>query len=407
MVRGPISMVVVGVIGMAFVALVFGGPQVFARFLPDSALAWVEANAEVFGADISSLGGGRESGRGSDGTSAPDPMAELFDGRFAWRASEKIAALAGNKAAFVRDVIYGRRVAIGGDSPASVSVVAPMQGCTFTRRSADSYLGHVLASGGEGLHLGIITYDDSDLAGTVQQLARDARKGRFLKVDVPSELAYRSFDVAVTETAKPVYLVLQTSGANRMWNIHLAPGARLERAILLGGAQVGVANLPEGVPVEIMRDAEAAACGIPPAAYPLNPRHVLLRSIEPQPEGWDAKEEGLIDPEEARATLREIGQQMLAWNGWFYDAFQASPESTMAGNWEGNTIAVAGPVPASADGRAVWNPIDGASAFVTSDTYLDFGPKKEGVADFKARARAIADSFAWGDLKNLYLEEAF
>ena len=56
---------------------------------------------------------------------------------------------------------------------------------------------------------------------------------------VPEALAYQSYDVAVTEVSAPVYLVLQTGPGNRIWNIHAAPGVRIERVVLLGGDQVG------------------------------------------------------------------------------------------------------------------------------------------------------------------------
>ncbi|MBK6469073.1 MAG: hypothetical protein IPF96_21435 [Rhodobacter sp.] len=86
------------------------------------------------------------------------------------------------------------------------------------------------------IRLDLATYGDQDLAAAVRQLASVYRKSGRKQVQGLGDLRFTAFDVAVTETEKPVYLVLQASGGTRMlWNIHLAPGAQVERVVLLGG----------------------------------------------------------------------------------------------------------------------------------------------------------------------------
>jgi hypothetical protein len=382
-------MAVVGVVSLAMLALVFGGPKVLEKVLPDRALAWIEEN-DGFGGllsattDMASVGG-------TSGGNSEDPAAHLRNTTDGWRPSAKIAALPGNGAAFVRDVIDGRRASSSRDSPALVEVIHPMQGCAFTPPSAAAFVGHVSARGDTEMALGLATYGDADLANAVRQLGRTYKETGLRKVPGLAALRFDAFDVAVTETAKPVYLVLQGNWGNRLWNLHLAPGARLERVVLLGGDQAGVANLPQGVPVEVMRDAERVACGLPLPSYPLNPGFMLFQSLEA----------GHLDPDEAAATLAQIEAQVQKYDQWFQGAFGVSALQSMAGNWVEASIAVAGPVPAMPEGRAVWRSVKGATAQITADTYVEYDALAEQGVDFQARVLAIANAFAWGDLRNL------
>jgi hypothetical protein len=387
--RGPIIMAGVGVVSLALLALVFGGPTVLEKVLPDRALAWIEDNDGLGGllsatTDMASVGG-------TTGGSGDDPASHLRDTTDGWRPSAKIAALPGNGAAFVRDVIDGRRASSSRDSPALVEVIPPMQGCSFTPPSTGSFVGHVSARGDSEMSVGLASYGDADLADAVRQLGRSYKETGLRKVPGLAALRFDAYDVAVTETTKPVYLVLQGAGYNRLWNLHLAPGAQLERVVLLGGDQAGVANLPQGVPVEVMRDAERVACDLPPPSYPLNPGFMLFQSLEA----------GHLDPDEAAATLAQIEAQVQAYDQWFMGAFGVSALQTMAGNWVEASIAVAGPVPATTEGRAVWRPVKGATARITADFYVEYDALTEQGVDFDARVRAIAESFAWGDLKNI------
>ena len=81
-----------------------------------------------------------------------------------------------------------------------------------------------------------------------------------------------------------------------LWNIHLAPGAQVERVVLLGGEQAGVTNLDPAVPVDVLRNGNLGACGVPLPVYPLNAGHMLFQSLEA----------GILDADEAEETLGKI-----------------------------------------------------------------------------------------------------
>ncbi len=195
--------------------------------------------------------------------------------------------------------------------------------------------------------------------------------------------------MAVTETAAPVYLVLEAGAGKRIWNIHLAPGARIERVVLLGGDQVGVANIDPVVPVEVLPSEGLQACGIRPA-HPLNAAHRFFRELEA---------EGVTFAEAERRRTEQAAM-VEAYARWLRDTFDLDARADRAG-FDFGTLSVVGKVPADAVAKAVYAPISGARILTTQDSFFEIrGQTAEG-EDFAARVRAIATSFAYGDLANL------
>lgn len=382
MVRGPVSMVVAGVISLTVVALVVGGgPKVFENVLPDAAVSWLDemGNATL----ISSVGGGAGS------ANSGDPLEHLQDGSSGWRADDKIAALPGGGAAFITDVLTTQTTRLKSAKPADVQGLEEVAGCAFTPPAPGSVVGHARISGDSGMDLGLATYGDADLAAAMQVLVNVYRSGGGLHKSSLSELRYQSYDIAVTETSSPVYLVLESGPQSRVFNIHLAPGARVDRVVLIGGDQLGVANLPAEVPVEAMRGAKAADCGFTPF-YALNSGHLFYQSVA----------SGAIRSDEAEEKKRHFAELEAAWEATFRQAFGVGAKESLAGGWDSGTVAVAGGVPAAPEGRAVYASVDGALLRVTMDRYVEFeGQDPE--QSFDARVKAMATAFAWGDLQNL------
>lgn len=374
-------MVVVGVILLAVLALVVGGPRVFETVLPARALAWLD-----------SAGTGGWDGMLTGAEDAPDTgdaLALLRDSSDGWKPDGKIAALPGGGAAFVTQVLAGQVTRLDGAKPADVVALAEVEGCAFTPPTAAAAVGHARIDGDTGLDLGLATYGDTDLAHAVQVLVNVYRSRGVAPKSSLSGLRYQAYDIAVTETEKPVYLVLETGPQSRIFNIHLAPGARLERVVLIGGDQVGVANLPGDVPVEAMRAEKAAACGFQPF-YRLNPGHLFYQSLAM----------GAIRADEAQEKERHFAQLAMDWEARFRQSFGVGAAESLSGGWVGGTVAAVGPLPATGAGRAVYAPIEGALLRCTVERYVEF----EGQAPeqgFDARVKAIATAFAWGDLKNL------
>lgn len=381
MIRGPISLLVVGAVMFGGVALVWLKPQAFERYLPERVMALLD--------------GGLGQALNSTRRTGDNPAALLDDGADGLVALGPVAALAGNRPVFIPEVITGYGTRVGSDIPAEITTIRPISGCRLTPPLAGTAVGHVTA-GETGLLLSFLTYNDSDLAAAVQGFVDRYRESGPTAPGDGSELAYEAYDVAVTETGAPVYLVLENARGNRIWNIHLAPGARVERVILLGGAHAGVANLDPVVPVEVLPGEALAACGIVPA-YPPNPGNRVFAAL---------KTGSASDKAAAEAKLAAIQDRVGAYNTWFRDSFGVPADETRAG-FAGGTVSVVGPQPGAAGPKAVYAGIQGARIRLTQDSYFEIRGQVAAGEDFAGRVKAIATSFAFGDLKSLRQEVGF
>ncbi len=380
--RGPISLVIVGLISLFLVTLVALGPRRLAGILPEPVIAMLERQPFLprFGDGGGSFGGG---GRLPAGTTPSDLLAADPDGLL---AQGPIAALQGNRPVFIDAVIDGYETRIAGAVPAEITTIRPISGCKLTPPQDGTAVGHVTA-GESGLALGLLTYNDRTLAAAVQRFVDTYRELGTAQADAGAELAYQAYDVAVTETRRPVYLVLVNGRGNRIWNIHLAPGARVERVVLLGGDQAGVANLDPVVPVEVLPAAGLAACGIVPA-YAADTGTDAAGAVAGQ--AGSAEAGATVDPAAG-------ADRMAAWNTWFRDSFGVRADETRAG-FDRGMVSVVGPVPGEADLKAVYAPIQGARIRMTQDTYFEIRGQSGTDDSFAGRVEAIAKTFAFGDL---------
>jgi hypothetical protein len=383
MMRGLVNVGLVAAIAFAAIASVVIWPRAFDGVLPASLLEGL-TDAGPATAPGSAVG--------PTGDAAAD---FLIDGAEGLLAEGPIAAMAGNEPVFIREIAVGHSAAVSGDVPAEITTIRPIMGCLLTPPMKGSVVGHVVA-GQSDLALGLMTYGDSDLAAAVQDFVDAYRqpatigKAEAVTATVPPGLAYQSYDVMVTEVSAPVYLVLQTGPGNRIWNIHTAPGARIERVVLLGGGQVGVANLDPVVPVEVILQDGLLACGIRPA-LPLNPGHALVTAAA----SGDAS---------AASQLAAHDEAVAAYGQWFLDAFGLLAGPSRIG-FDRGMASLVGPVPGDEDPdltpKAVFGRIEGAKIRTTKDVFFELPGQVPAGEDFSARVKAIATAFAFGDLANL------
>jgi hypothetical protein len=380
MMRRLMNVVLVTVVAVGAIMSVFIWPRAFQGILPTALLDRISA---------AGASAPPEAGETAQGDTAADFLNDGPDGLV---AEGPIAAMAGNVPVFIRDVITGYSTRVAKDVPAEITTIRPIMGCLLTPPLKGSAVGHVVA-GQSDLRLGLLTYDDTDLATAVQAFVdayRQADPDSTVEVTVPDHLAYQSYDVVVTDVSAPVYLVLQTGPGNRIWNIHAAPGVRIERVVLLGGDQAGVANLDPVVPVEVLVDAELEACGIRPA-LPLNTGHATQQAAATGDAG-------------AVASTARLEEDSQAYGQWFLDSFGVPAAASRAG-FDHGTISLVGPVPGGEGPdlipKAVFAGIAGAKIRTTQGVFFEIAGQVPPGEDFAARVSAIATAFAFGDLSNL------
>lgn len=361
-----IKLVIIGGSLATIAALAAVGPRPFEGYLPPAAAAFVE---DVVGPN-GLLGQG---GNVKAGAVAAD---FLVDGPEGLQATGPIAASAGNVPVFISDVLSGHETNVERAFPAAITTIRPILGCLLTPPMEGSFVGYATGSG-TALPMALVSYSDADLAmGVVDFVDRYRKRG--IAAPVPGDAyAFHAQDIVVTETGAPVYLVLENTGGNRIWNIHLAEGARVERVVLLGGAQSGVGNLDPVVPVEVILDDGLAGCGIRPA-QPLNRGHALLQTAS-----------------DAEATL--IAEAAAAYDIWFRDSFGVTASESRVG-FDGGSVALIGPLPGAAGPKVRYATITGADIRTTQDTYFEIvGQVAEG-QDYGSRVMDLATGFAFGDL---------
>lgn len=391
-------MAVVAAITLVMFLFVAMGPRAFERVLPERAMLWLET---AMNSTVRSMDGGAWF-RGSPS----DPMSYVDSAGGAPAVTGPILVTDDGGAAMILDVIGGRQTRLAKDAPARLVRLEPAQSCLPVPPSGGAAFRHIALMGGSGHEIGLSTYGEAELARGVQALVDALRGRKGARLSDMGWYPYRSFDVAVTETARPVYLVAEVGrgyqpwDASRILNFHLAPGARVERVVLIGGLYHGVAGLPEDVPVEIFPAAHLAECGAAPA-------HVVGAPTGGGEAGPSKAElpVGLPDSliEEAKGRQEARDEAAGAWRARFQEMFGQDPAVTGVGRWENLTAALIGPVPAE-DARLAWNPIAGAAIRLSADTYLETYTDAKGDTGYRKRVEAIAAAFAGGDLAAITAE---
>lgn len=361
MLRHVIKMAIVGTLVLTVALLAAIGPRAFQAVLPAAAVVLVEGL----------VGPNGLIGQGGHLAADAVPADFLVEGPGGLVATGPVAAGIGNVPVFIADVLVGHSTEVSGAIPAAITTIRPILGCVPTPPQSGSLVGHARA-GTSDLPLALLSYNDGDLALGVRDFVERYRS-RGIAVPAPGDAhAFQAYDIAVTETAAPVYLVLESGGGNRIWNIHLAEGARIERVVLLGGAQSGVANLDPVVPVEVILAEGLADCGVAPA----------------------------------RASAAAPAAAAAAHDRWFRDSFGVSPGQGRIG-FDRGMVSVIGPLPGPATPRAIYAPIAGAEIRTTKDRHFEIRGQVPAGQDYAARVIAIATGFAFGDLANLRQGVAF
>ena len=372
MLRGLVSLLVLASVLLLAAALLLRVPQL-RDSLPEPALAYLKEKGI-----LDAVGAG-------DGVEAPVRSAtdELSDTSVGLVAVGSIAASTGNQPVAIDSVIAGYSTRSTGAVPAEITTIRPILGCLLTQPMAGSVIGHVTA-GESRMPLGMMTYNDLHLAAAVQDYVDAYRKlGPAAQITVTGP-TYDTYDVVVNETAAPVYLVLENRSGNRIWNIHAADGVRIERVILLGGDQAGVANLDDVVPVEVILSSGLADCDIVPAYAPTAGQ---MADADPA-EGSQPMPAADI---ERALSLAE------SYDVWFRDSFGVRAGESRVG-YDVGTISAIGPIPDEQAAKAVWTSVKGAKLRTTRDQFLDIQGQVAPGQDFAARVVAIATKFALGDL---------
>jgi hypothetical protein len=302
-----------------------------------------------------------------------------------YRAPPGVMMGADEKPYWVQSAIKGFRPVKDGDVPGSLVQREGIGGCAFTRPAENEVVATVMV-------------DDSLVDSPVYILSRRLVGDRaenlinVLKANgktvVASDVTGDSLnvvDVAVTERSKPVYLVL-ASGGGLLFNVHLAPGARVSRVAVIGGRTMAVANLDPATPVEFLTGDAGAACGATPMRIPAD--------------HWSF----VRNAREAGGSLDDVLERNYAmqrqWAQWFRDSFGVDSEPGASGAATTAHV-LAGPMPASSKERATYRPLKGATVLISRADYIVAGSRQDYRKLNSELVRTAATEAAGGDLAAL------
>ena len=291
-------------------------------------------------------------------------------------AEGPVAAHDRSAAVFIGDAIRDWRPAGDQEVVARVQMLSEQRDCAMPAPVSGALVVN-LAVEHPATKSGLYSFSQAELLEGVEAWYHSIRHTDSEKTPrVPgpkSSHEYRVHDIAVTETAAPVHVVVQNLNAgNVLYNLHLAPGATLAGVSMLGGDANGVANLPEGVPVAAITRTALVDCGVPMRDAVRGEAGIKARIRDHKLRGDD-------EIANARAKLAE---EVAGYDAWFRTQFGVPAVDGRVGLSYAE-VSLIGPVPADPGARPAYRPLEGADLTVQAEDYL----KVEGLHDWPAAYR--------------------
>lgn len=327
-----------------------------------------------------------------DGPPSGDPLASVKMGMRGWEAKPGIAFSADETALWAQQVLSGFSVTTSKSGiPASLSELAVMGGCEFRAPISGEIVGNV--------HIGTAAMKGPVYAWNAADIQERAGKfiERYKDYGEKAQLSFEDgdrfsvIDVAVTETAGPVYLVLQSEAGSPIWNIHAAEGVQIAHVAVISRERAGVANLDPEIPVQIMDGKAASRCKAAPMRKPDERWRFIAAARE---QGTDVDD-----------IVQKNEDGHAAYDRWFSKRFGIGSEADVIGADVAGQVLV-GPLPVSADARARFRPIEGAAIAVTPSDNIMAADEAAYTARHNEQLMEIATSAAGGDLKAIAPKKA-
>lgn len=322
----------------------------------------------------------------SESDAPPDKAPPEFSGydRFGQTTGNGVAVAEDNTPVWFRAVVGGARKTEG-EKPARISWLKKAQTCSFLRPAVDDRLVQIHTNNSEqGAE--IYTFSKTDVqkrAQTYVEAWQQRGKDPGLMA-AASEDSLNVVDVVVTETEKPVYLVL-SGGFNILWNIHKADKARISRVAIIGARNAGIANLDPAVPVSVLAGTASIKCRVAPSRRPRDTWAVVK----------DAKDG---DQTSQKAVESRKAHQMR-YDTWFKQTFGRHSETVTIG-LDRMSHAVVGPLPKTLETRVAYRGLEGSTVQLmpTDHVATDKAEYREKHAEIVTKQAAM---LAGGDLAAL------
>jgi hypothetical protein len=313
-----------------------------------------------------------------------DPAQQVSPGRAGTRAGWDIALDLSMKPHFIQILVSGFKHEHHA-LPKSIGYVLDIPNCVYAGPEAGSKVVYLTASRGQ-ISSNIHTFNTKEVREAAEQFVKDWRTaGEERRVGLSSSLAPLAImNVVVTDTSAPIHLVL--GGPKAVFNLQLAPGARVSGVSLIGVEDIGVANLPDGVPLNAMGPAAVKRCGAEPFMRP-----------KPDWQVWRLGQEATPSSREALANRNRLHAR---FDGFFRSSFGQGSETTMiGGEYLGHFLI--GPAPQGLPQRFPFKSLTTATLLMTKPDHIALGDKEELRKVLTVQVRSVAQTLVSGPLASL------
>src|SRR5262245_62440446 len=325
----------------------------------------------------------------SDGVPGGDPTLEA-DTRGSI-AQPGIIVGKGQSIYWAQAALAGFRITTLTDLPAKIVLAPTSAECRFQKPAAGDLIGNVHIGrshiGVEYMAAPIFAFSRKELTERTKGFI-EAYKLSGDEKALPSDAVsdrLRAVDVVVTETQKPVYLVLQNEASRVLWNIHAAPNVKIAHVAVISSGTAGIANLDPAVPVEFMNQPVLEHCKVVPVRKPAS--------------DWLFVQQVQVDPSLAD-KLKENEDLYSAYSNWFHANFGTDAEDDVIGIQEASHVLV-GPLPATEEERVAFKPLAGADVRIASEDFVLAGSEDTYRAKHEQMVLELALKMAGGNLQTL------
>jgi hypothetical protein len=179
---------------------------------------------------------------------------------------------------WVQEYVTGYSVPGDKDRPAEIRTARAITSCSLPKPAAGSALAQVVTDHGLGqTSFYAMRARDVDYMGPQLAAILTSNRNPSIMLRKTDGILSR-IDVIISETEKPVHLVLASRGG-ALWNVQKAPAAKVSAVTLISETQVtAVANIDANIPVYAITGDVAKRCGAIPAVADWGPRVVTVRS---------------------------------------------------------------------------------------------------------------------------------
>ncbi len=284
---------------------------------------------------------------------------------------------------WIQKAVSGYRPLQGDDLPSSVKSAAIKSGCAMPRSDRTMHVANVHV-GNSPVHSPVFAWSKKELKKrTTDFIKKYKRRGDKIKPEGNFGDSMGIVDVVVTETSKPVYLVLQHESST-LFNIHAAQSANIVQIVVIGGTDAAIANAPDGVPFVFLTGKRAANCKAAPRRMPRDYWR-FVQNVK------GTSNEHILDENIAMHRT---------YDRWFRRNFSFGSETNLVGIEKAAHVLV-GPMPANLEMRVPFRPLAGAAVIAARQDHIFVGTKNDYRKKIGSQIKTLAEKAVGGTLSTI------